>query len=154
MASIPKIHPCLWYENQAEEAAKFYVSAFKNARIISVSKITAGPVAGGSLVVFELEGHQFTAMDGGSMFKFSPAVSFMVACEDQEEIDYFWDKLAEDGGSQEYCGWLNDRFGVTWQVVPAALEEIMSDNPQAVMERLMTMRKIEIAPLLEAAKGA
>ena len=152
MTSISKISPYLWYESRAEEAANFYVSIFKNSRIVSVSKVPSGPAGGGSLVEFELDGQKFTGIDGGPMFSFTPAISFVVSCESQEEIDYFWERLSEDG-MKAYCGWLNDKFGVSWQVVPSSLGEIMSASPEQVMNKLLTMTKIEIAQLQEAAAG-
>ena len=150
MTTISKISPFLWYESRAEEATNFYVSIFKNSRILSVTEVAAGPAKGGALVEFELEGQKFTGIDGGPMFSFTPAVSFVVSCESQEEIDYFWEKLSEDG-MEGYAGWLNDKFGLSWQVVPAALAEIMSAAPERVMNKLLTMTKIEIDRLREAA---
>lgn len=150
MTAISKISPFLWYESRAEEAANFYVSIFKNSRIISVSKVAAGPASGGAMVEFELEGQKFTGIDGGPMFSFNPAVSFVVACDSQEEIDYFWDKLSKDG-MEARAGWLNDQFGLTWQVLPADLGEIMSAAPEKVMESLLNMGKIDVEQLREAA---
>ncbi len=152
MTAISKISPFLWYESRAEEAANFYVSIFKNSRILSVFAVPSGPAAGGSIVEFELEGQKFTGIDGGPMFSFTPAISFVVSCESQEEIDYFWEKLSQDGMKAQ-CGWLNDQFGISWQVVPAALGEIISAAPDRVYGKLMTMTKIEIAQLQEAATG-
>ena len=152
MPSISKISPFLWYESRAEEAANFYVSIFKNSRIVSVSKVPSGPAGGGSLVEFELDGQKFTGIDGGPMFSFTPAISFVVSCESQKEIDYFWEKLSE-GGMGAWAGWLNDKFGVSWQVVPAMLDEIISAAPEKVYSKLMTMTKIEITQLQEAAAG-
>ncbi len=150
MTAISKISPFLWYESRAEEAANFYVSIFKNSRIISVSKVAAGPASGGAMVEFELEGQKFTGIDGGPMFSFNPAVSFVVTCDSQEEIDYFWDKLSKDG-MEARAGWLNDKFGLTWQVLPADLGEIMSAAPEKVMESLLNMGKIDVEQLREAA---
>ena len=152
MPAISKISPFLWFESRAEEAANFYVSIFENSRIISVSKVAAGPAKDGSLVEFELEGQKFSGIDGGPMFSFTPAISFVVTCDSQAEIDYFWEKLSE-GGMKSLCGWLNDQFGVSWQVVPAALGEIVSAAPERVMQSLFTMTKIDIAQLQEAAAG-
>jgi len=112
MSAISKISPFLWYESRAEEAANFYVSTFKNSRILSVWKVPSGPAAGGSVVEFELEGQKITALDGGPMFSFTPAISFVVSCDSQEEIDYFWEKLSENGMKAQ-CGWLNDQFGLS-----------------------------------------
>jgi predicted 3-demethylubiquinone-9 3-methyltransferase (glyoxalase superfamily) len=154
MPAISKITPFLWFESRAaEEAANFYVSIFENSRILSLSKVAAGPAKDGALVEFELEGQKFAGVDGGPMFSFTPAVSFVVTCDSQEEIDYFWDKLSE-GGMEAWAGWLNDKFGLSWQVVPSALGEIMSAAPKPVMERLLTMTKIDIDGLRqEAAAG-
>ena len=153
MPAISKISPFLWFESRAaEEAANFYVSIFKNSRIVSVSKVSAGPAKDGALVEFELEGQKFSGIDGGPMFSFTPAISFVVTCDSQEEIDYFWEKLSE-GGMEAWAGWLNDKFGLSWQVVPAALGEIMSAAPERVMQSLLTMTKIEIEQLREAAAG-
>jgi len=152
MTAISKISPFLWYESRAEEAANFYVSIFKNSRILSVSKVAAGPATGGAMVEFELEGQKFTGIDGGPMFSFNPAVSFVVTCDSQEEIDYFWEKLSEDG-MEARAGWLNDKFGLTWQVLPADLAEIMSAAPEKVMGSLLNMAKVEVDQLREAAAG-
>ena len=153
MPAISKISPFLWFESRtAQEAANFYVSIFKNSKILSVSKVPVGPAAGGAQVEFELEGQKFTGIDGGPMFSFTPAISFVVACDSQEEIDYFWEKLSE-GGMGALCGWLNDKYGLSWQVVPSGLGEIVSAAPERVMQRLFTMTKIDIAQLREAATG-
>ena len=152
MPAISKISPFLWFESRAEEAANFYVSIFDNSKIISVSKVAAGPAKDGSLVEFELEGQKFSGIDGGPMFSFTPAISFVVTCDSQEEINYFWEKLSE-GGMKALCGWLNDQFGVSWQVVPSALGEIVSAAPERVMQSLFTMTKIDIEQLREAAAG-
>ena len=147
-----KISTFLWYKNRAEEAANFYVSVFGNSKILDVSKVPAGPAEGGALVEFELEGRRFSAIDGGPMFSFTPAISFVVTCDSQEEIDYYWDRLSEDG-ELGWCGWLNDKFGVSWQVAPEALGELMEAAPERVMETMLTMQKIEIARLREASVG-
>ena len=152
MTAVSKISPFLWYESRAEEAANFYVSIFKNSRILDVWEVPSGPAAGGAVVEFELEGQKITALDGGPMFSFTPAISFMVSCDSQEEIDYFWEKLSENGMKAQ-CGWLNDQFGLSWQVVPAALGEIMSGAPDKVYGKLMTMTKIDIRQLREAAES-
>ena len=143
-----KISTFLWFESRAEEAADFYVSIFGNSRILSVSRVAAGPASGGALVEFELEGRKFSALDGGPMFDLTPAISFVVTCDSQEEIDYYWDRLSEDG-ELGWCGWLNDKFGVSWQVVPEALAELMEGAPERVMETMLTMQKIDIARLRE-----
>ncbi len=150
---MPRISPFLWFNGTAVEAAEHYVSVFPNAKILAVSEMPAGPTKGGALVEFELDGLKFGAMDGGSMFEMTPAVSFVIPCDSQEEIDHYWDKLAE-GGTEGFCGWLTDRFGVSWQVVPRAMDELMAPAPEAVMEALLTMTKVDIAQLREAGRRA
>lgn len=150
MSITSKIHPFLWFDGQAEEAAKFYVSIFENARIVQVEKISTGPGAGGAIVEFELEGQRFGGVDGGPMYRFTPAVSFVVECETQDEIDYYWERLSE-GGRTQPCGWLVDKFGLSWQVIPAGLSEIMRPAPKAVMEALLGTSKIDIDKLRQAA---
>ena len=145
-----KISPALWFDGQAREAAGFYVGVFPNSRILSVSGIGSGPAEGGAVVEFELEGQRFEAVDGGPMFSFTPSISFIVACETQEEIDYFWERLSE-GGATSQCGWLEDRFGLSWQIVPAMLGELMASAPDRVMDALLAMQKIEIEELRRAA---
>ncbi len=152
MASISKIHPFLWFDGQAEEAARFYVSIFPNSRIVHVEKIAAGPAEDDAVVQFELDGQRFGAVDGGPMYSFTPAVSFVVECETQDEIDYYWERLSE-GGRTQPCGWLVDKFGLSWQVIPAGLSEIMAQAPQEVMAALLEMSKIDIKGLRRAAKG-
>lgn len=149
--SANKVSPFLWFDGRSEEAAKFYVSVFPKSRLLKVEKITAGPAEDNAIVEFEIEGLKFGAVDGGPMFKITPAISFVVACDSQEEIDYYWESLSE-GGMKSQCGWLEDKFGVSWQVVPAALNEIMEGNPQAVMEALLAMQKIDIEELRQAAE--
>ncbi len=151
MAAISKIRPNLWFDGQAEAAANFYVSIFKNAKILSVDHISAGPAQGNKIVIFELEGLKFTAFDAGPHFQFSPAVSFEIACDSQAEIDHFWHKLAH-GGQTQQCGWLQDRFGLSWQIAPAELPQLMHKNPQAVMEAYLAMTKVDIAQLRAAAQ--
>ena len=128
----------------------FYVSVFEDARISSISPIPGGPAEGGSLVEFELDGQAFLAIDGGPMFTFTPAVSWIVTCDTQQEIDYFWQRLSE-GGSQGKCGWLEDRFGISWQVVPSMLTGLMEREPEAVMEAVLGMGKIDLAELSRVA---
>lgn len=154
MAGIQKITPFLWFDGRAKEAAKFYTAAFRNSRILSVSQLSSGPTDGASIVSFELDGQRFTALDGGPMFQFSPAISFVVNCETQDEVDHFWECLSENG-EKEMCGWVKDKFGVSWQVVPIQLGEFMSDpaKSDAVMESLLTMQKIDISQL-QAAHGS
>jgi predicted 3-demethylubiquinone-9 3-methyltransferase (glyoxalase superfamily) len=156
---MQKITPFLWFDNQAEEAAQFYTSTFKNSKILSVSRYgDAGPGPKGSVMVvsFQLEGQQFTALNGGPLFKFNEAFSFVVSCENQQEIDYYWNKLTSDGGRESQCGWLKDKFGFSWQIVPTALGKLTSGDPQKanrVMQALLQMKKLDIAALEEAAEG-
>src|SRR5882762_10387653 len=155
---MQKITPFLWFDNNAEEAANFYVSVFKNSRILSVSRYgDAGPGPKGAVMVvsFQLDGQQFTALNGGPLFKFSEAFSFVVSCENQEEIDYYWNKLTSNGGQESQCGWLKDMFGFSWQIVPTALGKLMSDPKKAnrVMQAVLQMKKLDIATLEEAAEG-
>jgi predicted 3-demethylubiquinone-9 3-methyltransferase (glyoxalase superfamily) len=154
-----KITPFLWFDNQAEEAAQLYTSIFKNSKILNVSRYgDAGPGPKGSVMVvnFQLEGQQFTALNGGPLFKFSEAFSFVVNCENQQEIDHYWTKLTANGGTESQCGWLKDKFGFSWQIVPTALGKLMSGDPQKanrVMQALLQMKKLDIATLEEAAAG-
>ncbi|HEV8600940.1 MAG TPA: VOC family protein [Gemmatimonadales bacterium] len=151
---------CLWFDNQAEEAARFYTSVFKNSRIGTISRYgeaaarASGHPKGSVLTVeFELAGQKFLGLNGGPEFKFSEAVSFIVNCENQQEIDEFWAKLSE-GGSEGQCGWLKDKYGLSWQVVPTTLGEMLTDKDPAraerVMAALLTMRKLDIAALRRA----
>ena len=144
-----KISPFLWFDGRSEEAAEFYVSVFPNSRLIKVEKIAAGSAEDNAIVEFEIEGLKFGAVDGGPMFKITPAISFVVMCDSQEEIDYYWERLSE-GGAKSQCGWLEDKFGVSWQVVPAALNELLEGNRKAVMDALLTMQKIDIEELRQA----
>ena len=147
MKHIQKIRPFLWFDGKAEEAAGFYTSIFKNSRIESVSPMSA---------TFQLEGTEFIALNGGPQFKFTEAVSFFVNCETQEEIDYFWEKLSA-GGQKSRCGWLKDRFGVSWQVVPPILGEMLNDEDEEkskrVMQAMLQMNKLDIKTLKAAYKG-
>lgn len=153
-----KITPFLWFDTQAEEAANFYTSVFKNSRILHVSRYgDAGPGPKGSAMVvnFQLAGQEFTALNGGPRFKFSEAFSFVVNCESQREIDDYWTKLTAGGGQESMCGWLKDKFGFSWQIVPTELGKLMS-NPQKanrVMEALLKMRKLDVAVLKAAAEA-
>ena len=155
-----KIKPCLWFDTQAEEAAKFYASVFKNSKIGKISRYgkegfeVHGKKAGTVMTVeFELEGQKFLALNGGPHFKFNEAVSFQVHCETQQEVDYFWSELAKDG-EEGHCGWLKDKFGLSWQVIPKALPEMLmdgdSETAQRVMRSMLQMRKIDIAALRRA----
>lgn len=149
MIAMDRIGTCLWFDGRAVEAARFYVSLFPDSRIAEVSEVSSGPARGNAFVVFELSGRTFQGIDGGPMFSFTPAISFVINCESQEEIDYYWDALSE-GGREGYCGWLDDRFGVSWQVVPADMGELMSADPERVMEALLKMEKIDIDGLRKA----
>ena len=146
-----KITPFLWFDGQAEAAARHYVSLFPNSKLHGVNPLPSGPGEGAALVEFELEGLKFTALDGGPMYQLTPAVSFVVSCESQEEIDHYWDGLLADGGEAQQCGWLVDRFGLSWQIVPAELPQLMERAPEAVMEALLAMVKIDLARLRQAA---
>lgn len=154
------INPCLWFDGQAEEAARFYTSIFKNSKIGSVSRYgEAGAAASGRpkgsvmTVTFQIDGQKFVALNGGPHFKFTEAISFMVNCETQQEIDHFWEKLSE-GGEPGPCGWLKDKYGLSWQIVPAVLEEMMQDKDarrsERVMEAILKMKKLDIKALKEA----
>jgi predicted 3-demethylubiquinone-9 3-methyltransferase (glyoxalase superfamily) len=163
LEKFPRVTPFLWFDSNAEEAVDFYLSIFKNSRRLDEMRMPENlETPGGSppskakvlTVGFELEGQSFTALNGGPMFKFNEAVSFVVRCDSQEEIDYYWSKLAE-GGSDTQCGWLKDKFGLSWQIVPNALPRLLGDpdpaKAQRVMEAMMGMKKIEIAGLEQAA---
>ena len=156
---MPKISPFLWFDGQAEQAADFYCSIFPNSKITSVSRYgDAGPGPKGSamVVAFELDGKQFNGLNGGPLFKFTEAVSFAIDCKTQDEVDHYWNKLSE-GGQQVQCGWLKDKFGLSWQVVPSALGELMSNSDPAkskrVMEAMLKMKKLDIAELKRAHAG-
>lgn len=155
-----KITPFLWFDNQAEQAVNFYTSIFKNSKIGNVTRYTGeGAKASGQpegtamTVAFTLDGQNFAAINGGPIFKFTEAVSFVINCEDQEEVDHFWNKLTEEGGKESQCGWLKDKFGLSWQVVPRLMGELMS-GPKAnkVMHAMLQMKKIDIKKLEEAAE--
>jgi predicted 3-demethylubiquinone-9 3-methyltransferase (glyoxalase superfamily) len=157
MSSQPII-PCLWFDNQAEEAAIFYTSIFKNSSIGKISRYGKEGFEfhrqkeGTAMAVeFSLDGNSFTALNGGPAFQFSEAISFQVFCKDQEEIDYYWEKLTE-GGTESQCGWLKDKFGLSWQVVPTILSNLMADPERAgrAMNAFLQMKKFDIAKLLEA----
>ncbi len=154
-----KIIPNLWFDTEAEEAASFYVSVFEDGRIVNVTHYTeAGPREAGMVmtVEFELRGQRFVGINGGPDFKFDEAVSFQIVCEDQEEVDYFWAELGE-GGEEGPCGWLKDRYGLSWQVVPTGMEELFADpdpeKARRAMEAMLGMRKLDIAALRRAAEG-
>jgi predicted 3-demethylubiquinone-9 3-methyltransferase (glyoxalase superfamily) len=154
-----RITPNLWFDTQAEEAAEFYVSVFKNARIANTTHYTeAGPREAGMVmtVEFELDGQRFVGINGGPEFTFDEAISLQINCEDQDEVDYYWEKLT-DGGSEGPCGWLKDRYGLSWQVVPTGMEELFADpdpeRARRAMEAMLGMRKLDIATLRAAADG-
>lgn len=156
---MQKIMSCLWFDTQAEEAANFYVSLFGNSRIVTMSHYgDAGPGPAGSVmtVIFELEGQRFMALNGGPHFSFTPAISLLVNCTTQEEVDTLWEKLSE-GGAREQCGWLRDKYGLSWQIVPAVVDEMISDpdpaKSQRVMQAIMGMTKIDIDRLRQAYQG-
>jgi predicted 3-demethylubiquinone-9 3-methyltransferase (glyoxalase superfamily) len=154
-----KITPNLWFDTEAEEAADFYISVFPNSRIVSVAHYTdAGPREAGTVMTieFELDGQRFVGINGGPQFTFDEAVSFQIDCETQDDIDFYWERLTE-GGEESQCGWLKDRFGLSWQVVPTGMEEVFSDpDPQRAeraMKAMFQMRKIDVAALRAAADG-
>jgi predicted 3-demethylubiquinone-9 3-methyltransferase (glyoxalase superfamily) len=156
---MQKITPCLWFDTQGEEAAQFYTSVFPNSRILEVTRFgSAGPAPEGSVmtVSFELEGEEFLALNGGPQFTFDEAISFQIFCETQEEIDAYWNKLSE-GGEQGPCGWLKDRFGLSWQIVPSVLPLLLADpdkeKSQRVMSAMLGMGKLEIDALERAAQA-
>jgi len=157
---MQKITPFLWFDTNAEAAAEFYVSIFKNSKILNVSRYgDAGPGPKGSVMVvnFQLAGQEFTALNGGPLFKFSEAFSLVVNCETQKELDEYWSKLTSGGGQESQCGWLKDKFGFSWQIVPTELGKLMSAKDPAkanrVMQALLQMKKLDIAKLRQAAYG-
>ncbi len=137
-----QMYPCLWFDGQAKDAADYYCTIFPNSNIISQNP---------TVVIWELNGKKFMGLNGGPMYKFSPATSFVIECDLQEEIDYYWEKLG-DGGIYSQCGWLDDKFGVSWQIVPSILSKLMSDptKSQKVIEAFMQMKKFDIEKLLNA----
>src|SRR6476646_4330985 len=161
---MQKITPFLWFDNQADEAANFYTSLFENSKIgrifrntEEVAEKTGGPVGSVLTIEFEIEGQKFVALNGGPLFKFNESVSFVINCETQEEVDYFWEKLTADGGEESACGWLKDKFGVSWQVTPTVLIDMLHDKDAAKAERVMhamlQMKKIDIPKLTAAYDG-
>ena len=153
-----KITPFLWFDNNAEEAAKFYTSVFKNSKINTVAKYgKGGPGPEGSVmtVAFELEGQEITALNAGPLFKFNESFSFVIDCKDQEEVDMYWNRLTADGGQESMCGWLKDKFGFSWQVTPSRLIELITSKDakkaQRAMDAMMKMQKIIIADIEKAA---
>jgi predicted 3-demethylubiquinone-9 3-methyltransferase (glyoxalase superfamily) len=154
-----KIVPNLWFDTEAEEAAGFYTSVFKNSRVVNVTRYTeAGPREAGTVmtVEFELDGQRFVGINGGPQFTFDEAVSFQITCEDQDEVDSYWERLSE-GGEEGQCDWLKDRYGLSWQVVPTGMEEVFADpdpeRAQRAMQAMLEMNKLEIAALRRAADG-
>ncbi|HEX2500386.1 MAG TPA: VOC family protein [Methylomirabilota bacterium] len=165
MSSTQKITPCLWFDDQAEQAVRFYTGIFKKSKILEIARYTeAGQEAHGRppgsvmTVIFELEGQAFTALNGGPVFKFNEAISFQIGCETQEEVDHYWSKLSAGGdeGAQQ-CGWLKDRYGVSWQVVPTILPRLLMDPDPAkagrTMEAMLQMKKLDIKKLERAHAG-
>jgi predicted 3-demethylubiquinone-9 3-methyltransferase (glyoxalase superfamily) len=158
-----KISPFLWFEDQAEAAVRFYTTVFKKSKILDItryneagSRVSGRPKGSVMTVAFQIEGQNFTALNGGPVFKFSPAISFVVNCENQEEIDHLWRKLSR-GGKTNQCGWLDDKYGVTWQIVPSILPKMLQDRDQKrvarVTEAFLKMKKFDIATLKQAYKG-
>lgn len=158
---MQRITPFLWFDNQAEEAAKFYTSVFKNSKVTSVtrydeagSKAAGRPKGSAMTVAFQLDEQPFVALNGGPVFKFTEAVSFVINCETEKEVDYFWEKLTSGGGQEVQCGWLKDKFGLFWQVVPTALWKMLGDKDpkksQQVMEAMLQMKKIDLNILKQA----
>ena len=157
---MQKITPFLWFDNQAEEAAKFYTSVFKNSKMGRVARYgDAGPGPKGSAMTaaFQIEGQEFIALNGGPIFKFTEAISFVVDCKTQEEVDELCQKLTADGGSESQCDWLKDKFGLSWQIVPTALSEMLGDKDpeksKRVMQAMLQMKKIDIKKLKQAYDG-
>ena len=165
MASLQPITPCLWFDDQAEAAAEFYTALFPNSRLVSVTRyseegqeIHQKPTGSVMSVAFELNGQPFTALNGGPMFQFSEAVSFQVLCATQDEVDYYWDRLTAGGDeTAQQCGWLKDKFGVSWQVIPAAFLDMVNDptpaKAQRVMAAMLQMKKLDLATLTQAYTG-
>jgi len=165
MQVVQKITPCLWLDGQAQEAAEFYTAIFRNSKILKVARygeaghdVHGQPAGTVMMVAFELDGQAFTALNGGPMFKFTEAISFQIDCETQEDVDDYWGKLSKGGDERaQQCGWLKDKYGLSWQVVPRALPEMMSDPDPArsgrVMEAVLRMKKIDIDELKRAYAG-
>ena len=158
---MQKITTFLWFDDQAEEAINFYTSIFPDSRIVSATRYPEGaPGPAGKLMTatFELHGQQFIALNGGPEFKFTEAISLYVACETQEEVDRLWERLLADGGEEQMCGWLKDKFGLSWQIIPNALGELMNDpdpvKAQNVMQAMLQMKKIDVAELRRAYESA
>jgi predicted 3-demethylubiquinone-9 3-methyltransferase (glyoxalase superfamily) len=161
---MEKITPFLWFDHQAEEAVKFYTSIFKNSKVGRVlrydeqaAKAAGRPVGSVLTIEFEIEGQKFVALNGGPQFKFNESVSFVVNCDTQKEVDYFWEKLTADGGRESACGWLKDKFGLSWQITPSVLIDMLHDKDaeksERVMNAMLQMQKIDIESLKEAYAG-
>ncbi len=156
---MPKISSMLWFDGQAEEAARFYVAIFPNSRILAVVRRPSnvpGPVGEVMVVDFELDGARVSALNGGPQFQFSEAVSFVIHCKDQAEVDHYWDALLADGGQESACGWLKDKYGFSWQVTPAAVLDLLAHEPAKlgkVMAAVMTMKKLDLAKIEAAANS-
>lgn len=155
-----KITPFLWFDGNAEEAVNFYTSVFPNSRVLEITRYgEGGPGPKGSVMTasFELDGQEFVALNGGPHFKFTEAISFVVNCESQEEVDRYWQVLTADGGQESQCGWLKDKYGLSWQITPTILMQLIADpdkeKANRVFQAMLTMRKIEIPKILEAAEG-
>ena len=148
---MKKVTPFLWFDTQAEEAMNFYVSLFKNSKVLNVSR---GPDGKAFIVSFELDGQEFMGLNAGPEFKFNESISMYVDCADQAEVDYFWDALTADGGEESMCGWLKDKYGLSWQIIPKQLGELMGDpdpeKAQRVTKAMLQMKKIEIEGLMQA----
>ena len=160
-----KIRPCLWFDTEAEDAARFYTSIFKDSKLGAIARypeagqeITGKPPGSVLTVEFELHGQSFTALNGGPNFKFNESISFQIDCDDQEEVDYYWDRLSEGGDpAAQQCGWLKDKYGLSWQVVPRAIEEMINNPDKEKRERafqaMLQMKKLDIAELRRAFEG-
>ena len=155
---MQKNSPFLWFDSNAEEAANFYVSIFKDSKILKIARYgEAGPGPAGSVMVvnFQIEGQDFIALNGGPLFKFTEAISFVINCQTQEEVDHYWNRLTAGGGQESQCGWLKDKYGLSWQVTPTILGELLADKDQKkaqrVMQAMLQMKKIDIAALKRAA---
>lgn len=160
---MQKITPCLWFDSKAEEAARFYVSVFKNSKLGNISrygeegaKVSGRPKGSVMIVTFQLDGQEFMALNGGPLFKFSEAISFVVNCKTQKEIDGFWEKLSK-GGEKGQCGWLKDKYGLSWQVAPTGMDEMLQDKDagrrERVMKAVLQMRKLDVKRLKQAYEG-
>lgn len=165
MQDIQRITPCLWFDDQAEEAAKFYTAIFRNSRIVQVTRygeagcdVHGRPAGSVMVVAFELDGQAFTALNGGPVFTFNEAISLQVSCQTQEDVDYYWERLSQGGDEKaQQCGWLKDRYGVSWQIVPTVLPEMLGDpdaaRSQRAMAAMLTTKKIDIPTLKRAFAG-